>query len=185
MSGTVRAILVAQKGRKAGIDEYERLGDFPGCPSITTIDEVHKKIHDGKRFVACESGSLVSGAVKRFLITTDGVSAHFIYGVNADSGMTIKFYEAPTVTAPGTEIANYNRDRDSDIVSELIVKEDGTVSANGTLINCDLSGASVPHSAGSAVERDGFILKKETTYLLELTANANLNYAAKLDWYIE
>ena len=155
-----------------------------------TISELQNAVHDGRAFGFSSNGTVTAGASLILLGVTGALQVHFD-GFLCDISQgpfLLEFYEAPTVTTLGTIQPSRRRNRINTTVSEMLLYEGGTVSANGTLITNDLllgigQGSNI--ISGTAGLDDGFVLLPNTTYMIKMTnqAASTTSYNAKFAWH--
>lgn len=156
--------------------------------ALKVIDLEHSKIHQGEGWnVSIESGSIASAGSLYILFRVVEGNPHLrSYGVTvSDSPVTIRLFEAPTVTATGTEVPVRNRKRSATDVNGIEVYTGPTVTADGTLLETDLlpsGGNKVGGNTGSFYEE--WILE-EGDYVLKITNGSNNAITAVINafWY--
>jgi hypothetical protein len=161
----------------------------------SSIDLSHERIHEGNHFyVRKVITGLNAGVAKNFLIippseaevSSDTVLIHIIYGVFANPGADIAFFEGSTVSSNGTEITPINNNRASDTTSVTKVFEDPVITSVGTQISEDRAGTPADLGMGGRLNRDEdeIILRPGTNYIFRVTPLAdNTDIRITLDWY--
>jgi len=176
-------VILGSNGIAAEVDNYSK--------GVVSIQTEHEHIHDGMHFGAVSIDTDVDIATPKLwsvIAPNTTTRIHFIGQIDATKSGTVEFFESPTVTGAGTAVVAGNNDRNSDTVAELLVKEDTTVSANGTLIAGGVIGSdstSAVGGSGGVLERNReLILLQGATYLLKFTAaNDNTRVSLDLAWY--
>jgi hypothetical protein len=156
--------------------------------ALKLISLEHSKIHQGEGWeVSIESGNIGAGASLYILFRVNEGRPHLrSYGVTvSDSPVTIRLFEAPTVTATGTEQQPRNRNRAESDQNGVQVFVGPTITADGTRLETDFlppGGNKIGGSAGSFYEE--WILN-EDDYILKITNNSNNTITAVINafWY--
>lgn len=150
--------------------------------ALRVIDEEHAVLHEGRHFFASDvSLAIALSASVTYLLRTDGASPHFKWEVNCDGGLKVDIYESSVVSANGTTVPVYNRNRTSANTSGVLVTKGPTVTSSGTQL---FTTGSTSKSGRLQVSSSEFILKPSTNYTVVLTAfSNNVNAAVLLDWY--
>ncbi len=174
------------------IDEFGTIarmaGDnlFAGSPVVVASE--HHEIHCGDSYELGRIVNLVNGASTDILIIVPNEAVkrfHFIWSLEAEGEATATLYEGATVSANGTALSIFNRERNSSNVDYLGAYHTPTVTGTGTAIEQHKvgSGNKVGGSAGRA---DEWILKNNTTYLLRVANETAVNnwVDIKCDYYV-
>jgi hypothetical protein len=156
--------------------------------AIIQINLEHSKIHKGNGWeVSIETGSISQGANFDVLFKVNEGRPHLRqYGATvSDSPATIRLYEAPTVTADGTEQTTRNRNRSQSDLNGVQVYTGPTVTGTGTrleTVSIPSGGNKIGGNIGSFYEE--WILN-EGMYLLRLTNGSNSSITAVINafWY--
>lgn len=168
----------------------------PYAHAVTVIDEEHRLVHDGMVF-DCDhySASIANGAsLDVHLKVPAGCYPHLraLGFAVSDGPCMFYFYEAPTLSADGTELTPRNHNRNSTNTPQMQVFHTPTVTGVGTLLHQrfvpDMGGVGanlvgvVGSTAGSAQE---FVLKPSTSYIIRMTNNSGAAIAAAGEclWY--
>lgn len=97
------------------------------------------------------------------------------------------WFEAPTITATGTAIASYNKNRNYADNPTMDVYEDPTVTADGTqLAEIFVPGGTGANSVGGSANLSGeVILEASTDYLIRVTniAASSQDISITTLWY--
>jgi hypothetical protein len=177
--------------------------------AVLTVDYTHHEIHEGSAFHAEYSVTTAATDDHRtgIMFKTPNTTkyAHMVITVSASDPAEAIFNEAPTLadSGDGTDLAVFNRDRNSATTSTLSSLEDTPTVGSLTSMN-EAEMAAVGPSSGTELEhvflaggRGPFAvggtsrgtqewkLKANTIYLIYLQntgANANTHYIS-LDWY--
>lgn len=153
--------------------------------SLRTIDIDHSSIHDGESFTYSGVGSVVAGDTLYFLGRMGDITTHLhAFYVKADQApITVELFEAPTVTATGTQETVVNRNRQLLTAPLTEVYTGATVTADGTLLIADIM-LGVQKDVNSD-ELDGhWVLKKNTDYVFKITNGSaqDANIVAGFNW---
>jgi hypothetical protein len=166
--------LTPQTGRMVNEeDEIHNIVDDYG--SLKTVDRSHSAVHEGVSFTFSGSATNIATAgVVRFLGRTGDVTAHlWSFFIKADQApMTIEFFEAPTVSDPGTAQTPLNRNRQSTTAPTLQVYVNPTVSADGTRLLIDNIFGEQKTVTSETLEGE-WLLKKNTDYMFKITNLSN------------
>jgi len=165
-------------------------GEITGA--LVTIDLVHHEVHEGEfysvSYKTADASPLADNATLCYVITTGAKYVHF-FGLGACGGdAEVEFTEAPTITG-GTAMTPYNHQRYSTNTSTVTVVRDPTVNTAGTvLVNYLMPGGQGPRAVGgTGVDRNEWILKTSTKYMLRITNRSGNTQPASLamNWYEE
>lgn len=155
------------------------------------IDWAHLQVHDGKSFVVNSYDTDIDIATpKLYRISVPiGVVAHVEVELTLLAAGIGELFEAPTLTAVGTALSAINRNRESSNAARMVVAEDPTISAAGTLLGfARISGAGNPAQpvGGQAYSRHEFELNGGKHYLFRITTDADNNKSwLAVNWYEE
>jgi len=186
--------MMADNFREHVADEMQRAMD-PHAHALTTIDALHRMIHDG--FVYHASGKvtgMVDTNVDEFLLTVPaGVSPHFqrLQLTTGRGDIDLRVYEGTTTSADGAAVGTLNVNRNSTNTAGTVLTTGPTITGDGTLIHTQWTpptATGVGQSpAGIIGETNGeeWILKPSTKYLIRVTNNsgATISYRYELLWY--
>lgn len=172
-----RTVTVTTDGSK------ERL-DVSVDEHIETISHLHAKVHEGKCFSVSDYDTLNKSIAWDLVFEVGSVMAHLLYEATTSMGVIIEIYESPTYTG-GTAKSSYNHNRSSILTPTMVVKDDVTVTADGTLI--DVVSLSGTNQTGSSVASNlEWILAQNTDYLMRITSQGNSNLiSGRAIWYEE
>ena len=169
------------KFSKAEVDEI--------TPSLTAITVPHNRVHVGDMYSASHLFADVAAAANADILVKVGSNKrlHFMFSVGAGAESSVYFYEIPTITANGTEVAIYNMNRTSSNTSDVNVYYTPTVGAVGTQICVGLlPGALKKKDVGGNIRSDTeWILNYDIDYLIRVTNNGDgaENIGIQLEWY--
>lgn len=165
---------------------------------LTQITGDHRYIHDGKAFTYVgNTGSLTAGTGTYSVsihtpIESSGKKIHFRpvkFSATANT-MLLTITEASTITG-GSAVTPINRNRNSSIVSESVVKAGVTVSVAGTTVYQEaVGGGSNPsnNKGGSGGANQELVFKPDTEYTVKIdnigATTASTGYF-ELFWYEE
>lgn len=146
----------------------------------------------GNKYVSSEvtTGVGAAGIVSYLLITPNtSTRISLLFNAKGTTGLLIRFFESPTITANGNALSARNQNRNSSNTASLQVLSDPTITANGTLLFTEEIGSTTQpgvsnHSNSSDRDEKEFILAQNTQYLLRLTAlAASTDISAQFWWY--
>ena len=153
----------------------------------------HHEIHEGNHYTIAVVDADVDNAGPKYVRITASDTAtriHLIGIVSASAACLVEFYEDPTILAAGAALTEHNNDRNSINVATATTFEDTTTQApnnDGTLLFASrIGGTGVAQTrfAGSAADREEWILKQGEDYLVKVTVDAdNTEVAIVLTWY--
>lgn len=170
------------------INGYEH---FTGYNAVINSD--HAYIHLGKAFTTAVNAGSISAVYYIGFVTPTVASGKYVHyrplGITTSANYVgIKLYEGDTFTG-GTASPTLNRNRLSSIVTAMQSMVKGvTVTPAGTvLIDTGIGGTGVPtaQSGGGGGEKEEWILKQNTSYVLALTPAGATTVTASLFWYEE
>jgi len=185
------------------VDEFGNythiLGDNIFKGALITIPPEHHEIHCGDSYEMSYIADLSNGGVLNILIIvpneglsetnpgdSQGVKQYHLKGtVTTEAEATIEFFEGTTVSANGTAIDVFCRNRNYSSGDEIDIYHTPTVTSTGTRLIIAKSGSG--RSVGGLVGRsDEFILKDNTIYLLRITNDVTTNewVNVNLDYYV-
>lgn len=132
------------------------------------------------------NGPFNASDIKRFLlITPDTLTRiHLTYMTFNDNTITIEFFEDATVSNNGTVVPSINDNRNSALVSELLIFSDPTITIDGTSIDKKR----IPSGRGEFLppeifQEHEFILKQDTIYQLKIVSiNNNAYITTRFNW---
>ena len=158
-----------------------------------TIAFQHHQLHDGHHYTVATVDSDVDIAGPKYVrITAPDTTKriHLVGIASASAACLVEFYEDPTILADGNALTEKNNDRNSANVTTATTFEDTTTQApnnDGTLLFASrIGGTGIAQTrfAGSAADREEWILKQAATYLVKVTVDAdNTEVAIVLTWY--
>lgn len=154
--------------------------------AVNTVDYAHHEIHGGKHFFVKNWIDLTNGQVLDFLfVTADTLAwAHMIVHFNFQAEANVAIYEDTVVSANGTAVTSYNRNRNSANVAGALVYSTPTVTSVGTLLSAYKagSGKAVGGEARGSAE---LVLKQNSQYLIRVTNDTTSNnwFDYLADWY--
>ncbi len=182
--------------------EFSGLHTNPSTNKLVTITNDHHKLHDGDAFTAIYNQEVTDIADRSVIAFTTPASTeiHMLVFATCTAASHLFILEGATGTTTGaTDLAVYNRDRNSTNTSEL-VSIDATANSvsyyslttdtaitGGTAIYQEYIGAGQQGKAVHGASRGTIelVLKKSTVYDIELKAiDANTNnQVLELSWY--
>lgn len=156
---------------------------------VTTVTEAHYAINNGIGFMV---GDIFEGIANDGeavgLIQVGDNEIHAFLNVASQGDFYVRMYEAPTVTAVGTALTIFNKNRESVIVSGVTVTHTPTVSANGTeLPPAFIHGGTGGNAQGG--QGDNFsseiVLARNKNYLFKLINKSGgaATMMGRLEWY--
>ena len=143
------------------------------CGAVHTIDHSHHEIHEGDYFFADDiSTSIAQNGVYEWLLVTPNEDnyLHSLPQVIATGEFELQSFEGVTVTTNGTEIPLLNRSRPSTKTTNFKFYKNPTGAniTGSTTVRSIRSGAG--KSVGESRSESELILKKNTKYLIRVTA---------------
>ena len=158
-----------------------------------TIAFQHHEVHEGNHYtIAVVDADVDIAAPKYVRITAPDTATriHFMGVVSADGASLVELYEDPTILAAGTALTERNNDRNSANAATATTFEDTTTQApnnDGTLLFAGRiggTGAAQTRFAGNVADREEWILKQATDYLVKVTVDADdTEVVIVLTWY--
>lgn len=164
--------------------------------SLTTMDNDHNYIHQGKLFTYHEYFTLATTAVKIFAFTTSSTKDfHYrpeLISSSADK-LLIELIELPTITGGTNKLTSIiNRNRKSSNTSTMQTLTSGsTISVEGTTIVTSYigggTGAGQNRSGSETGVENEVILKNNSIYAIRITNNSTTDNVVKMtmNWYEE
>ena len=147
--------------------------------ALLTIDNSVHKILEGAAFGAYAANLVTSPNSQTLLLTTPNTSKriYLSFKINTTALVQYFLYENPTISAAGTDIAIYNKDRNSASAATMTVKHTPTVTSVGTTL------LTTEYISG-IIESGLWILKQNEEYLLMATivSAANAYITTLVDW---
>lgn len=159
--------------------------------AVGVIEQEHLQIHNGQGFTVSERIIIpnVGGTHEFLAVVPVDVFPHFrSFTVTSDGGPNdVDFYEGATFSAPGTPIDPFNNNRNSINEAGMIVYNEPTITADGTLLEPILiPGTKQSGSFGSEASNE-WILKQDETYMIRITNNTvgagDSNFTINLFFY--
>lgn len=153
--------------------------------SLRVADVSSTAVHDGVAWVYTTSGSVLSGQTMYLLGRVGSIVAHlWEFYIRSDSApMLIEFFEAPTVTAPGTIQTKINRNRQIESIGEMLIYAGPTISVDGIkLFEGKILGSNQTVSGDDF--KGEWLLKTNTDYIFKITnqSNQTANMSAGFNW---
>ncbi len=183
MSNTKAIRILDHFGRQIEFDHLAAGGS--GYGYFINVDLEHHKIHEGNHWTCQDLATGLSANTPKYwhykTPDLDSVYWHFVFELRASNGGILRLYEDPTLSADGTQLACYNNNRNMAAVNPtLTMYKDPTVTALGTkiLLQNVLGSSSGAGSGGAESREREFVLKKNTSYLVEFTPFANSTTAS-------
>ena len=182
--------------------EFSGLHTNPSTNKLVFVDNDHHKLHDGDAFSAIYNQEVTDIADRSVIAFTTPAATeiHMLVHATCTAASHLFILEGATGTTTGaTDLAVYNRDRNSSNESELVSIDatankvsyysltTDTAITGGTTIYQEYIGAGQQGKAVHGASRGTieWILKKSTVYDIELKANdANTNdQLIEISWY--
>jgi hypothetical protein len=152
--------------------------------ALAVIETDHQLIHDGKSFVVSGQEILASSATRiiSFLSPNSDLRSHIAVSVRSTGEANFKIYENSTITG-GSSITPINRNRNSSVLSESVLKLNPVINVQGNLLFEDHFGAGINRSGESRTQSE-FILNKNTLYTIVTTSETASNeVTVVINWY--
>lgn len=176
--------IAPQTGRMVN-EEDEIHNVVDGYGSLKTIGIENSSVHDGVAWTFTATTSLASAGVAYFLGRTGDITAHLSgFQIDSDSApILVEFFEAPTVTSPGTQQTPVNRNRQITATATLDVFAGSTISADGVLLKVSKILGTQKTVSGQALPGE-WLLKKNTDYIFKITnqSNQTASIVAGFNW---
>lgn len=158
---------------------------------LIVIDTTHHETHKGNHYIVQE-GIQLNDASKEYLIVTPDTTkwGHMIISIEGSQDTLISLVEGTTKTG-GTAMNEINLNRNSANTAEIVITHTpgGVAGSPITLFSCQFGNATLSGGRGGlggvVAERQEFVLKQNTSYLLTVTAlsaNPN-NICVTISWY--
>lgn len=158
--------------------------------SLRMIDVFHSEVHEGKGFGISHFFSAVADkTTAQMLVRAHGVTPHIEISVGAGGDAYVLFMQGLTASGAGTtKSAPVNRNRTSSNTSGVSVFHTPVVTTySGTTLisNYIPGGARNSAGGGSMGERNEWVLKNGTTYVIAVRniAGSTKNIAIQTSWY--
>ena len=142
--------------------------------AVATIEYEHHEIHDGDMF---QGKRLVTGgdnSTHIILLRTGAklVHAEFSFGANVEA--RAELFSAPTLTASGTLLPSYNRNRSSAKTPLTTLRDTATYSLSGTRLEPFIGGSTgfKEGTGAGGQSRHEWILNVSTVYMWRVTVQA-------------
>ena len=162
---------------------------------VSTIDAVHRMIHEGFAYHASgKATAIADGATLEMLFKVPaGTFPHF-HKVRMQYGagdVEMDAYEGTTVSADGTSITAYNLNRNSSNTPNMTAFHTPTITADGTKIHAQWAPPTASGTGGSqegvvdVTQGEEWILKPDTNYLFRITNNSGeiISIGYEIMWY--
>lgn len=140
--------------------------------NLRTISTIHEKIHKGEVHIFSHiEESVANNSSLDIFLKSGAAYAHSIFNGNATGDSIIEIFEDSVISNDGTVIPIKNKNRNISETNIFTAFEGPTISDDGTsLIPVFLSGGSGGIRVGaSSEERDEFVLKLNTNYIIRIT----------------
>lgn len=162
--------------------------------AVKIMDNDHAYIHQGKYFSVTYQLTILTGATAKVtFLTNSDKSIHYRPAsiVASADKLSLNVYEGSSGASGGTALTPLNRNRQSIIATDVVIKTGVTVTTNGTLIQT----AYLPGSTGVGQSRAGasaggtneWVLKTDTLYTYEFingSTESNVVWV-EFQWYEE
>lgn len=158
--------------------------------AAVTIPVVHHEVHEGEMF-SVSVFSLVNANgddISILLRTGNTLYGHLTFTATGGGDAQVRLLEAPTVSAVGNALTEYNMKRYSTDVPEIATFGNPTYIEQAVLTSFLVPGGSGGNAQGGVVRQDTeWILRLNTDYVIELTNIAGNNQPLSLvaQWYEE
>jgi len=160
--------------------------------ALSTIDYAHHEAHEGDGYFAIYSAVKNDTATIEVYVLTPNTTkwAHMLIAVECSLAGTAQLWEGTTKTyVSGNQIVPFDRNRNSAKTSGLTICHTPDGSETGTAsmtqyVGATASGGRVAVGGATGSEREEFILKQNTAYLIRGTSRADGNaISIALSWY--
>ena len=148
---------------------------------LTCSRAVHYRVDHSNGWISSHLFTDVasSASVYFHIKTGSTMNPHGNFTISTEAGVTVEFYENPTLTADGTGLAENCLNRQDPATPDTTCFHTPTVTTDGTLLEINLIGTSntgVTDIGDSITDRGYWVLKKNENYLIKIT---NTDQAAK------
>ena len=170
-------------GNVIDMAEHGRIGGVSTGDGYKRVASSEKFLNqEGFSYIHSDRVTLGNGATRDILlITPAGTDVHFAATIRSTGEAFYELFEGTTVSANGSALNTYNRNRRSSNTTGVLLYAGPTISNDGTLIK-EIGFGSGNKEAGR-FEATDIILKREHNYLLRITSNAVDNAVSYiLDW---
>lgn len=145
----------------------------PESASLTIVEDDHRKAYTGELFTVSDRASLAGGATDDVVIRTGDNPPSIRYAATSELALDIILYEEPTVSALGTPLTPFARNRGLAANESLLTTtffDASTVTDPGQeLLDVYLPGGQKNSAVGGAGNSDVvYVLKPDTDYLLRV-----------------
>ena len=153
---------------------------------LTTIDYAHHEIHGGSHFFTGNFTLLANAQVYNIIfITPDTLKySHMIFELATQAEAMFNYYEGVTVSANGTALAMFDRNRTTDNTPGTTFYHTPTIATTGVEFGAGIFGSG-NKIGGQLRDSNEIILKPNTIYLLRITNNTSVSNWLdwQFDWY--
>ncbi len=149
-------------------------------PAVVTISFEHHEVHEGNFYTASIYDADVDAgeaAAKEILLITPNTAKriHIKVQITGTGAGFIQLTENPTVSVGNVVIA-YNNNRNSTNETTLVIKQDPTVTADGTIIFQNWIPAETKGKIGGVVRLNAeWDLEQNEDYLIRVVSDADNN----------
>lgn len=157
-------------------------------PTILITNDNYQTFVD-REFYSSDVVTIAAGNTKYVLGRTPANSYIFIgdrsikaISDNQAIDVDIKLYEDATVTADGTPVAIFNNNRNGVRIPNFQIFDGPTVSDVGTDIGRGNRIKAAKGEAGSSNEREPYMMKQDSDYLLEIVNNETTPITVLIFW---
>ena len=154
---------------------------------ITSARAVHWRIRESKEWLGGYCWSGVEDAASVYLhIKVGAKSAHGVGSMSSDGKSQVFLYESPTTTDDGTGLSEFCMNRETVVAPTVTLFRDPTVSADGTELECGVTGQAGKFTAGGGTISGAYwLLKPNTNYLIKVTNDSGgvAGIAIHYEWH--
>ena len=142
---------------------------------------VHYRIEHSNGWISSHLFTSVASSASVYFHIKAGstMNPHGNFTISTEAGVTVEFYENPTLTNDGTALAENCLNRQTPVTADTSCFYTPTVTDDGTQLEINLIGTSntgVTDIGDSITDRGYWVLKKNESYLIKVT---NTDQASK------
>lgn len=148
---------------------------------LTCSRAVHYRIEHSNGWISSHLFTSVASSASAYFHIKVGstMNPHGNFTVSTEAGVTVEFFENPTLTGDGTALSENCLNRQNPSTADTSCFHTPTVTADGTLLETGLIGTAntgVTDIGDTQTDRGYWVLKKNEDYLIKVT---NEDQAAK------
>jgi len=171
-TGDVKAVLTDSSGRLYLIlsDGTTNVIVDPESQSLSVSRAIHQRVINSNMWMCCYRKVALADSTSFHLHVKVGAAknVHLVYNVFVEGKSEVYFTENPTLTNDGTELTEYNMNRETATAATATIYRDPAVTAAGTIIETSEIGQ-LGHFTAAGGQMDSgsyWMLKKGESYLI-------------------